>query len=304
MEATPAFLYNYEAAAPLPNPYDVDAKLFVDTIFINEGIQLTTAEIFAVNNLVLRMKGLDATYSNFGDATIWNERILFCPNVGNSLNATKYNLFNPLGWQQTYANGPTIDAGFGVKGNGVNSVILSGVSQRDYKNAIGPVIDTQNGLIGCIYKDNITTSRMDFGNYGTSPSIDANLWLRATDGTNISVAGRAYTLNDVISSPPTSVNGNWAIQMQNGLPNRGKYYYNGTLIHISNGANPRTIASEMAAPVGQFYFLALNLNNGIIVNSTANTAISYYVLGDIGALITPFNLMVDAFCAETNRKTW
>lgn len=67
MEATPAFLYNYEAAAPLPNPYDVDAKLFVDTIFINEGIQLTTAEIFAVNNLVLRMKGLDATYSNFGE---------------------------------------------------------------------------------------------------------------------------------------------------------------------------------------------------------------------------------------------
>lgn len=304
MEATPAFLYNYEAAAPLPNPYDVDAKLFVDTIFFFEGIQLTTIEIFAINSLVLRMKGLDATYSNFGNATIWNERILFCPNVGNSLASAKYNLFNPLGWQQTYINGVTFDANYGPKGNGVNSAIWSGVSQRDYNSPIAPVINQQNGLIGCVYKDNSTIGRHDFGNYGTNPSIDGNIWLRLTNGGTNSPVMRGYTYNEAFFSYLGPINGNWSIKMQNGIPNIGQVFYNGTIIYTSNGNNPRTEANQPPAPAGQFFFLAMNFNLGQVVGSTSNTAISYYVLGNIGALITPFNTMVDAFCAETNRKTW
>jgi hypothetical protein len=286
-----------------PPSYDTNAKLFSDTIFTNEGISLLNSEKVAINNFVKRAKGLDPGYANFGSSAIWDAGILFCPNRGGSLATAKYNVFDPTILIQNYFGGITYDPGYGVKGNGVNGGINSQVAVRNYTTGLTQ-LNQEKGLVGIVYKDTVNASRRDFGNYGSNVGIDGNMWLTASRGGVVSPAMRYYTHDENITIVPANTNGHWCLKGTLGSPNLGKVYYNKTLIHTSNGNNPRTAAQALSLPNAEILFLCLNFNSRAVVNYANATDICHYVLGDIGANIGAWNDMIEDFCIETGTKTW
>lgn len=290
-----------------PINYDGAAISFIDCLRINEGVNLSWSVRNALNNLIKRMKGLDPLYGNYGNATIWNAGILFCPNVGNSLNTAKYNLFNAQNTdaakRQTYTGGVTFQSGYGVKGDGINGRIRTFVHQRN-DGGLSPTSAT----IGAVYKDNQLTGRMDFGCYGSSTAVDANLWLRIINSGSVSILCRNYTYEGTALTSPTTQAGHWCLK-NGSLANRPQLYYNKTKIFEHSGTPDYSFLNESrefttAGANGEITFLCLNYNQGTFTNFCSNTLILYYVMKDIGAYITQWNDMIEAFCIETSRKTW
>lgn len=289
--------------------YDADALAYVSAIQVTEGVSMSYAHRLAINNLVKRMKGQDSGYANFGSTAIWDARILFCPNLGNSLATTKYNLFNPVAsdaaLRQLYNGGVTYDTGYGVKGNGTNGYIRTFVRQRDYAT-----MSQSSGTIGAVYKSDQTSGRIDWGCYGTGTSYDANMWLRIITGGSVNTLVRGYTYDvGPGTGGPATQKGHWMVRQKSGVSNIPQIYYNKTKIYEYGGSPSYSYLDESREYTasglnGELVFLALNYNMGTITNYTSNTLILYYIMADLGAQVDAWNEIIEQFCTDTGRKTW
>lgn len=293
-------------------PTDADAAAYVAVVNSIPTVGLSLAEKQAIDNLFLRMKGLDPAYSNFGNNEIWTKRIALYPMVGQSFFAYRYNALYPTFNTQfdggfLYPVGPgyasigggvTIDGIYGLKGNGVNGFFNTNLNAR---TGHASQLALQNAMVGCVWKDQIVGGRDDFGTYNTVPAWDGNLWLRTKPTPN----ARIYGYETATSGGTNGGKGHWFI-----LTNTSgrRIYYNKTALTFG------TVTTRTNEPDGWFGsipFLALNLNNmnnygyQSYVNFSANTCMIAYIMGGISdAMIPAWNDMIEDFCIETGKKTW
>ena len=303
--------------------YDVDAQAYFDALAA-DGVNLSKGDKSAVNNLILRMKGLDPAYANFGDNAIWTANLGLYPYVGASLAAYRYNAKFPSSVTQSVdsgnyptgngyqyiAGGITVDGLYGAKGNGVNGVILTNMNWvQGYASVMSPT----NLCMGAVYKTQSTTGRDDFGEYNAAPNM-SGIWLRTKP---TSIQARMGCLESAVTgTAPIGGKGHWFLHRTG---NTKSVYYQGVQQSYLGGQDR---AGEGAASFGglnTWAFLGLNFTyfNGVggaateaqraaaCVNFSANTLMLSYVMTAFStSLISPWNSIVEAFCVETGKKTW
>lgn len=306
--------------------YDVDAQAYF-TALTNAGVTLTTGEKGAFNNLVLRMKGLDPLYANFGNNELWTSNRALYPYLGSSLEGFRFNAKFPTSVTQQVdggnypvsagfqyiAGGVTVDGIYGAKGNGINGVILTNLN---WVSGQGSALTVTSLSMGCVYKTTSATGRDDFGDY--NPFVnEAGIWLRTkpspANARLSCLEGSGITGDYVVGG-----RGHWMLHRSGDTK---RVYYQGTLLNYPSGQN-RTVKGN--ASFGGIYtwtflglnFAAFNYYNGLqftdsatraarCVNFSANTLmLSYIATGFTSSLIPVWNNIVEAFCVETGKKTW
>lgn len=280
--------------------YDPLATAFFAQIENVEGFALNTTEKTAVNNLSIRIKGLDPAYGNFGNDAIYQAALNFqiCPMVGRNLNATKYNLMDPRNLtaarKQTYVGGCTADS-YGVSTNGVNGYILSNIQQRAEAD-----INSASACIGMVLKNN--QARFDFGTYGTNYNAggnDANLWLRGGNATTY--MSRTYCYEN-LSSAAVDPRGHVSINLKDSQYH-GRIYRNKVLL-FTNAGNERydayNVENNDNLPFGAVSFNGTPSN---LVNPHT-MMFQYFFRGLTDSMKAIWDLIVEQYCIDMGRKTW
>jgi hypothetical protein len=307
------------------SPSDPDAANYINVMNSLPGVTLTQTEQQAIDNLFIRMKGNDPAYSNFGNNGIYAATKALYPYVGSNLEAFKYNAVFPTsvtqstdtGGQATspgyqyIGGGITIDGIYGPKGNGINGVILSNLN---WVQGLASSLTPTNLAMGAVYKTTSTTGRDDFGQYDPGVGM-SGIWLRTKPN--------AQARMGCLESPVTGSNvvfggrGHWMLH-RSGASKR--VYYQGVQANYTGGADR---AGKMSYPnfggCATWTWLGLNFSyfNGQCgfvsdatraansVNFSANTLLFSYIMDGFSASLIPaWNQMVEAFCAETGKKTW
>jgi hypothetical protein len=295
-----------------PIIWDVDALAYVEVIENTESIPLSYQEKNAVNNLFIRMKGLDSNYGNYNNTEIWDRRIALYPYVGSDVRAFRYNAIvpttssqfdingNPIApGYQTFLGGGTYDR-YGFKGNGVNAYVNTNLNQTNGYLASSSL--TQQGYtMGIVWKDNNLDSRNDFGVYSTLFPNDATMWLR--NAPTPFTRTLAYDLGVTGSGIINGGAGHWLIVNNNLSGIRGAYYNKtkGTLtgdLVVRN--QPPTQGWVMS------YFGNCMNFNGNPGNFTINTSMFFYIFTGFSneTIINAWNQIVEDFCVESDKKTW
>lgn len=303
--------------------YDVDAQAYF-TALTNAGVTLTKGDKAAVNNLILRMKGLDPAYANFGNSGIWTSTRGLYPYVGSSLAAYRFNVKFPSSVTQSIdsgnyptgngyqyiAGGITVDGLYGPKGNGVNGVILTNMNWvSGYASGLSPT----DLCMGAVYKTQSNTGRDDFGEYNAAVNM-AGIWLRTKP---TSIQARLGCLETAVTgTAPLGGKGHWMLYRIGGSR---RVYYQGTQQNYTGGQNRAGEGQASFGGLNTWAFLGLNFTyfNGVggaateaqraasCVNFSANTLMFSYVMTAFPAgLIGAWNSIVEAFCVETGKKTW
>ena len=307
------------------SPSDPDAAIYINTLNGLPGVNLTQTEKQAIDNLFIRMKGNDPAYSNFGNNGIYAATKGLYPYVGSNLAAYRFNAvfpsavtqsqdsgFYPTGNGYQYISGGiTVDGIYGPKGNGVNGVILSNMNWvSGYASALSP----NNLAMGAVYKTTSTTGRDDFGDYNAAANM-AGIWLRTKPA---APQARLGCLETAIlgSGIVTGGRGHWMLH-RSGASKR--VYYQGIQAIYVGGQDRSQEGQASFGGLNTWGFLGLNFTyfNGVsgfaseatraanCANFSSNTLmLSYIMEGFSASLIPAWNQMVEAFCAETGKKTW
>lgn len=303
-------------------PTDPDAIDYIEALDALPGVFLTATEKEAVDNLFIRMKGNDPTYSNFGNTGIWDAARAIYPYVGSNIEAYRYNALVPtfnttsidlLGYPtgpgyQYIAGGITVDGIYGPKGNGINGVILTNLN---WGSGQAGSLSRTNLCMGAVYKE--TGNRKDFGEYNTAVNA-SGIWLR----TGPTVQSRQGCLEgSAITGSNLVINGrgHWLLH-RSGADKR--VYYQGVQQTYPAGAD-RTLEVQTYHGADTWTWLALNVTyfNSLgaspfpevyaqrCVNYGNDTLMFSYVMdGFSNTLIPAWNQMVEDFCIETGKKTW
>jgi hypothetical protein len=297
-----------------PIIWDVDALAYVEVIENTESIPLSYQEKNAVNNLFIRMKGLDSNYSNYNNTEIWDRRIALYPYVGSDVRAFRYNAIVPTTSSQFDINGNPIAPGYqtffgggtydryGFKGNGINAY-----ANTNLNNANGYLNSKQQAFqgftMGVVYKDTDTVNRSDFGIYSTSfVSGDATMFL-----TTRPVGGpvaRILSYDSLLSGEGliTGGKGHWMI-IKNDSASIKKAYYQSNELTVGISENRTTFPTQ--GWTRSYIHNAVNVN-GNPANFTTNTSMLFYMfLGFTNTtIIDAWNQIVEDFCVESDKKTW
>lgn len=304
-------------------PVDPDALAYINVLSTVPGINLTNIEREAVDKLFIRMKGNDPAYPNSGNNGIWTATKALYPYVGSNLEAYRFNAVFPtavtqatdlIGYPtspgyQYIAGGITVDGIYGPKGNGTNGVILTNLN---WGSGQASALTWNNLSMGAVYKTTSATGRDDFGEYNPSPGY-AGIWLR----TKPTVQSRQGCLEGSISGPNLVIggNGHWML-WRSGADKR--VYYQQVQQTYPAGAD-RTNEVQIYHGADTWTFLSLNFsyfNNGgasgspavyasRCVNFSSNTLMLSYIMTAFSSTLIPaWNQIVEAFCAETGKKTW
>lgn len=311
-----------------PPPYvptDPDALAYVNVLNSLPGVSLTDVEKRSINNLFIRMKGNDPLYPNFGNAGLWNARVALYPYVGSNLEAFRYNAIFPTAVTQAtdsggypispgyqyIAGGITVDGIYGPKGNGTNGVILSNLNWvQGFASDLSPA----ELSMGAVYKTTSSTGRDDFGEYNAAPNM-SGIWLRTKP---LSVQARMGCLESAVTGPNIVLGGrgHWMLHRANTIKS---VYYQGVQASYTGGQNRSGEGGAGFGGQNTWTWLGLNFTyfNGVggsataaqraaaCVNFSSNTLMfSYIMKGYAQSLIPAWNQMVEAFCAETGKKTW
>jgi hypothetical protein len=294
-----------------PIIWDVDALAYVEVIENTESIPLSYQEKNAVNNLFIRMKGLDSNYGNYNNTEIWDRRIALYPYVGSDVRAFRYNAIVPTTSSQFDINGNPIAPGYqtflgggiydryGFKGNGINAY-----ANTNLNNANGYLNSKQQALqgftMGVVYKDVNTVGRNDFGLYSTSFTNDATMWLRTTPTPQARII--SYESDLTGPSVVNGGNGHWLL-VKNDSVSIKKAYYQGNELNVSLSSDRTTFPTQGWSR--SYVHNALNFN-GSIGNFTTNTTMFFYMfLGFTNTtIIDAWNQIVEDFCVESDKKTW
>ena len=303
--------------------YDVDAQAYF-TALTNVGVMLTVGEKSSVNNLFLRIKGLDPAFANFGNNGIYTAAKAIYPYVGNDLSGYRFNAISPLSATQStdtagyptgngyqyIAGGITTDGIYGAKGNGINGVILTNLNWiSGWASALSPT----SLCMGAVYKTTSITGRDDFGEYNPNVNM-AGIWLRTKPAP---ISARLGCLETAVTG--TAVVGGRGHWMLHRSGNTKLVYYQGTQQTYVGGQDRAGEGSALYGGQNTWTFLGLNFNyfNGVgagasaaqragaCVNFSANTLMMSYIMTPFSsALIPAWNSIVEAFCVETGKKTW
>lgn len=306
--------------------WDVDALLYVNSLQVSASVTLNYTEQNAVNNMFRRMKGLDPTYSNFGDAGIYNATKALYPYVGSNLEAYRFNAVFPtavtqatdiIGYPtspgyQYIAGGVTVDGIYGPKGNGTNGVILTNLN---WGSGQASALTWNDLSMGAVYKTTSTTGRDDFGEYNPNAGY-AGIWLRTKPSPPNARMGCLET-GTGITGPNLVLggNGHWML-WRSGADKR--VYYQQVQQTYSSGAD-RTGEVQTYHGADTWAFLSLNFSyfNGggassspavyasRCANFSSNTLMLSYIMTAFSSTLIPaWNQIVEDFCAETGKKTW
>jgi hypothetical protein len=307
-------------------PSDPNAATYINTMNALPGVTLSITEQQAIDKLFIRMKGNDPLYSNYGNAGIWNAAKAIYPYLGANLEAYRYNSINPIttttqtddggypvspGYQYI-AGGITVDGIYGPKGNGTNGVILTNLN---WANGVAYTLSPTNLCLGAVYKTTSTTGRDDFGDYNPNVNM-AGIWLR-TKPTVMAREGCLEGSNISGSNLVIGGRGHWMLH-RSGASKRVYYQSVQQTYPAGTDRGGETNAPTYGGTV-TWPFLGLNFSyfNGAglfatpaqraanCVNFSANTLMFSYVMDAFSnTLIPAWNQMVEAFCAETGKKTW
>jgi hypothetical protein len=306
--------------------YDVDAQAYF-TALANDGVTLTKGEKGAYNNLVIRMKGLDPAYANFGDNQIWTSNRGLYPYIGSSLAGFRYNGKFPTSVTQQVdggsypispgyqfiAGGVTVDSIYGAKGNGINGVILTNLN---WVSGQGSALVPTSLSMGCVYKNTSALGRDDFGDY--NPFVnESGIWLRTkpnpANARLSCLEGAGITGNYVVGGK-----GHWMLHRSGDTK---RVYYQGNLLTYPSGQNRVGKGNATFGGLFTWTFLGLNFSafqyvNGVqfadaatragrCVNFSSNTLMLSYISTAFSSTLIPvWNNIVEAFCVETGKKTW
>ena len=307
------------------SPTDPDAITYINTMNSLPGVTLTLTEKQAIDNLFIRMKGNDPLYPNYGNNGIYAATKGLYPYVGSNLAAYRYNAVFPTAVTQAtdgagyptspgyqyIAGGITVDGIYGPKGNGTNGVILT---QLNWAQGLASSLTWNSLCMGAVYKTTSAVGRDDFGWYSTVPG-EAGIWLR-TKPTVMSRQGCLEGSN--ISGPNLVIGGNGHWMLWRSAADKRVYYQQVQQTYPAGadrtGEGNLTFGGQTTWP-----FLALNFNNfngtggsasaatraANCVNYSNNTLMLNYVMTPFAdTLIPAWNQIVEAFCAETGKKTW
>lgn len=258
-----------------------------------EGYTLTNVEAESIDNFCKRIKGLDSQYANFGDAEIFNQAsgLQISPMLGDTLGTKKYNLMDPTSTalQQTYVGGCTANYD-GVTTNGVNGYINSNIIANNFAN-----LNASSVCVGNVIRDSST--RWDFGNYGTAGGRAGNYWRRM--GTGVTSFGRSFSLDNAVGGGNQDNNqGHTWINLFT-TPSAGENYHNGVL-ESTNSLYPRpSDTSPLVLPFG-----GVNVNGNTFAQASNTMMFGHYFAGLNAAMVPVWNTIVDDFMNELGKKTW
>jgi hypothetical protein len=308
------------AFPPLPPPpppiiWDADALAYVNVIEITESIPLSYQEQNSVNNLFIRMKGLDPNYGNYNNTEIWDRRIALYPYVGSNVRAFRYNAIAPTTSSQFDGSGNPISPGYqtfygggsynryGFKGNGVNAYANTNLNQTN--GYLQSKVVTNNGFtMGVVYKDTDNVNRSDFGVYSTFFPNDATMFLTTRPAASGGPVARLLSYDSPLSGANLvdGGKGHWLI-IKNDSVSIKKAYYQGNELTVGASTNrfdPPTQGWPLSYVVN-----AVNFNTSIINFSNNTTMLFYMFLGFTNTtIIDAWNQIVEDFCVESNKKTW
>ena len=306
-------------------PSDPDAAAYINAMNALPGVTLSTTEQQAIDNLFIRMKGNDPLYPNSGNAGIWTATRALYPYLGSNLEAYKYNSKYPTSatvssdtagyptgnGYQYIAGGITVDGIYGPKGNGTNGVILT---QLNWAQGLASSLTWNSLCMGAVYKTTSTAGRDDFGWYSTNPA-EAGIWLRTKPSPANARMG-CLEGSGITGSYTVGGNGHWML-WRSAADKR--VYYQQVQQTYPAGADRTGEGNLSFGGQTTWPFLALNFNNfngtgggasaatraANCVNYSNNTLMLNYVMTPFAdSLIPAWNQMVEAFCAETGKKTW
>ena len=315
-------------STPYPDPsinWDSSSLQYVTSLQVSASTQLSVVEQTATNNLFKRMKGLDPLYSNFGDAGIWDARVALYPYVGSNLEAYKFNSVFPTAATQAVdtagyptspgyqyiAGGITVDGLYGPKGNGTNGVILT---QLNWAQGLASSLTWNSLCMGAVYKTTSAVGRDDFGWYSTTAG-EGGIWLRTKPSPANARMG-CLEGSGIAGSYTVGGNGHWML-WRSAADKR--VYYQQVQQTYPAGADRTGEGNLSFGGQTTWPFLALNFNNfngtgggasaatraANCANYSNNTLMLNYVMTPFAdSLIPSWNQMIEAFCAETGKKTW
>ena len=306
------------------SPSDPDAITYINTMNALPGVTLTLTEKQAVDNLFIRMKGNDPLYPNSGNAGIWTATKALYPYLGSNLEAYKYNSKYPTSatvssdtagyptgnGYQYIAGGITVDGIYGPKGNGTNGVILTNLN---WVSGLAGTLSPTNLAVGVVYKTTSTIGRDDFGDYNPDVNM-GGIWLRTKPS---AAQARMGNLEGPITGAITiGGRGHWMLH-RSGADKR--VYYQGTQATYTGGTNRSGEGNALYGGMNTLPFLGLNFQYfqgagaaasmatraANCANFSSNTMMLSYVMDAFSSTLIPaWNQMVEAFCAETGKKTW
>jgi len=267
---------------------------YAQRVLDGEGYSLTNTEAEAIDNFCKRIKGLDASFANFGDNTIYQKALGFqiAPMLGNTLGTKKYNLMPAIQGVDlylTFFGGCTANYD-GVTTNGVNGYISSNIIADNYSD-----LNSTSVCVGNVLRDSST--RWDFGTYGTTAGQDGGTWRRM--GTGISSYGRSWSLDNAVGGGGNDNNAGHTWINLFTTASQGENYHNSTLESI-NTAYPRpTSAAPYTLPYG-----GVNVNGNTFAQASNTMMFCHYIAGLPAASIAPFNSIVDNYMIELSKKTY
>lgn len=294
-------------------PTDPDASTYINTMNSLPGVTLTLTEKQALDNLFKRMKGQDPNFANFGDTMIWDRRVALYPYVGSNMEAFRYNAFvpvttnstdgsgNPNGpGYQTFYGGGSYDM-YGHVGNGINA--YSNTNLNHTNGYLPSKMQAQQGLtMGTVYKET-TATRCDFGVYSTFFPNDATMYL--TTRPNPVAVARIFSYDHQVTGVPVpGGKGHWMI-IKNDSAGIRRAYYQGTQLTLS--ANQDRVQLPTQGYLLSYPTNAMNFNGTYqnFLPAGQTTMFFYIFLGFTNTtIINAWNAIVEAYCAETGKKTW
>lgn len=294
-------------------PTDADAALFINTVSALPGANLTLTEKQAVDKFMLRIKGLDPAFGNYGNNAIYvaAQGFQINPMVGQTLEAMRVNLMDPLnttGKKMSYVGGCSIDVGYGVALNGVNGYMLTNINQKAEAD-----INSSSACMGMVHK--ISTQRSDMGTYGTNwnhnlpTGNDANIHFIA--GTKLNTQARSYRYENSGSQVPgIDAKGHHVFNLKD-VEYTAKVYTN-KVLRITNSTGQARIywnTNYGLEPSDNIPIGAMSFNNdyntfGGHLAYPSIIMFSYLFRGLSGNMINYWNDIVEQYCIDTNRKTW
>jgi hypothetical protein len=296
------------------SPQDADAITYINTMNALPGVTLTLTEKQAIDNMFLRIKGLDPAFGNYGNTEMWDRRVALYPYLGSNMEAFRYNAFvpvttnstdgsgNPNGpGYQTFYGGGSYDS-YGHVGNGINA--YSNTNLNHTNGYLASKQQVNQGLtMGTVYKNTESTIRCDFGVYSTFFPNDATMYLTTRPVQGAVARIFSYDHNVTGMAIPGG-KGHWMIVKNDSVGIR-KAYYQGAELTLSANQNRTQVPTQ-----GYFFSYpanAMNFNGNYqnFLPAGQTTMLFYIFLGFTNTtIINAWNQIVEAFCAETGKKTW